>query len=104
MKKVPVSSIGNTMIVGRDICGSNGNILVTKGTVLSSAMGRRLESWGVTNIYVEGEEDEPQETNTQTESPEELKQALLDKFSLVMDNPLMKKIFNAVFEFRQSKP
>jgi len=91
------------MVVGRDICGSNGNILITKGTTLSSALGRRLESWGVTTIHVEGEEEVEQELNTEFESSEELKQLLLDKFSPVMDNPLMKKIFNAVYEFRCSK-
>lgn len=103
MKKIPVTSITDDMVVGRDICGSNGNILITKGTILTNSLGRRLESWGVSSVYIEGEEEILQESNTAFESPEELKQQLLDKFSPVMDNPLMKKIFNAVYDYRRSK-
>ena len=103
MKKIPVSTITDNMVVGKDICGSGGNILITKGATLSSAMGRRLESWGITTVYIEGEEETQHETNSVTESPEELKQLLLDKFGSAIDNPIMGKIFNAVYEYRCSK-
>lgn len=103
MKKIPVASIEDSMVVARDICGSNGNILITKGTPLSAAMGRRLESWGVSSVYVEGEEETTEEADIERESPEELKNHLIEKFISVIDKPLMKKIFNAVFEYRRSK-
>lgn len=103
MKKISVTSILDSMIVARDICGSNGNVLVTKGTPLSAAMGRRLESWGVSTVYIEGEEDITPESNIVKESPEELKNHLMDKFTDVVANPYMKKIFNAVYEFKSAK-
>ena len=103
MKKIPVASIEDGMILGKDICGSNGNILITRGSSLSSAIGRRLESWGITTVVIEGEEETPLEATTPSESPEELKQFLLDKFDAVMDNPLMVKILNAVYDYRCSK-
>lgn len=103
MKKISVTDIVDNMIVGRDVCGSSGNVLITKGTTLTSALARRLETWGILNVFIEGEEDVEPQTNILNESPEVLKSQLLDKFSSVMDNPLMKKIFNAVYEYRKSK-
>jgi hypothetical protein len=100
MKKIPVTNIHDNMIVNRDICGSNGNVLLAKGTTLSMALGRRLENWGIATIYIEGEEDIMPETVTVFESSEILHRQLLAKFSKVLDNPLMKKIFDAVYEFR----
>ena len=88
------------MILGREVCGNSGNILLSKGTVLSQALGRRLQNWGIPFVYVEGEEEQTQEENAVTISPEALKQHLMDKFSKVMQNPYMEKIFNAVYQYR----
>jgi hypothetical protein len=100
MKKITVNNIQDNMIISRDVCGTNGNVLIAKGTILSSALGRRLENWGITTVYIEGEEEIIPETTTIIESPEKSQQLLFDKFSKVIDNPYMKKILNAVNEFR----
>ena len=100
MKKILVTTIADDMIVARDICNTSGNILVAKGTKLSSALGRRLENWGIATVYIEGEEEVQKESNIVQESPENIQKHLLQKFSQVLDNPLMKTVFNAVYEFR----
>jgi hypothetical protein len=100
MKKITVDNIENGMILGREVSGSSGNVLLSKGTHLSAALGKRLLNWGVNSVYIEGEEDSQQEENSITISPEILKNELINKFSNVINNPIMKKIFVAVYQYR----
>ncbi len=103
MKKILVEDIKGNPVLCREVCGTSGNVLLTKGTVLSQALGRRLQNWGITSVYVEGEEEQRPEENTITVSPEKLMQHLTDKFSRVIKNPYMQKIFDAVYRFRLQK-
>jgi hypothetical protein len=100
MKKIIVDNVEDGMILGREVCGASGNVLLSKGTQLSAALGRRLVNWGISHIYVEGEEDSEQTQDTVSVSPETLKNTLMEKFSIVIDNPIMKKIFVAVYQYR----
>ena len=91
------------MVLCRDVCGPSGNILLSKGITLSSALGRRLKNWGIPFVLVEGDEVQHEQQNTISISPEELKSQLMDKFSKVISNPLMKKLFVAVYQYRLQK-
>ena len=103
MKKILVENIEDAMVLGRDVCGSGGNVLLTKGTVLSAALGRRLQNWGIPAVYVEGEEEKRPEENTVSVSPEELNSHLTKKFGKTLNNQNMQKIFNAVYHYRLYK-
>jgi hypothetical protein len=104
MKKISADQVEDGMVLAREVCGPSGNILVNKGTSLSSALGRRLSNWGIPSVYIEGEEDEAADEAAQDLSPEELKTQLMKKFSNCVDNPIMKKIFVTVYQYRlQSK-
>lgn len=100
MKKLTVDKIEDGMVLGREVCGTSGNVLLSKGTPLSAALGRRLVNWGISTVYVEGEEDTFPEESTVTISPEKLKDDLMGKFSNVINNPIMKKFFVAVYQYR----
>jgi hypothetical protein len=100
MKRISVDEIANEMVLGRDVCGASGNVLLGKGTKISPAMGRRLKNWGIPNVYVEGEEDGQQPGAAAGPTPAEVKEKLEKKFSRVMDNLVMKKIFAAVYQYR----
>lgn len=91
------------MILARDICASSGNILLGSDTPLTPALGRRLRNWGITFVYVHGEEENTTEPKEQTVAPEEVGRHLQEKFSEVMDDPIMQKIFTAVFRYRIQK-
>ena len=91
------------MVLAREVCGSGGNVLLTRGTALSKAIGRRLQNWGIPSVYVEGEEEKLPEENTVTVSPEALDEHLSAKFGKTVNNPNMKKIFNAVYQYRLHK-
>lgn len=103
MQKILVENVEDNMVLGRDVCGAGGNVLLTKGTVLSNALGRRLQNWGIQSVYVEGEEEKLPEENTISISPEALDGHLTAKFGKTLNNPKMKKIFDAVFQYRLHK-
>jgi hypothetical protein len=102
MKKLTVDKIEDGMILGREVCGNSGNVLLSKGTPLSGALGRRLVNWGISTVYIEGEEELFPEESTVSVSPEKLKDELMNKFSNVISNPIMKKIFVAVYQYRMN--
>jgi hypothetical protein len=81
MKKIFVEKIENGMTLGRDVCGASGSILLSKGASLSQSIGKRLKNWGITFVYVEGDEVSEQEENSIRTSPEEIKVQLMEKFS-----------------------
>jgi hypothetical protein len=62
-----------------------------------------LQNWGIVSVYIEGEEEQAQEECAVSISPEELKGHLLEKFSDTLNNPYMKKIFDAVYQYRLNK-
>jgi len=103
MKKIQVEKVESGMILGRNICGPSGNTLLIKGVCLTAALGRRLKNWGITSIYIEGEEDTPQEQYTNSISASKLKEHLAGKFSHVIHNAVMEKIFSAVYQHRLQK-
>lgn len=103
MKKIPVDQVLDGMILFRDICGPSGNILLSKGTVITTALGRRLKNWGIAAIVIEGEEESATEQKEVSVSAEDLKTQMQAVFSSVIDNPIMKKIFIAAYQYRLHK-
>jgi len=103
MKKIPVDQAQDGMILFRDICGPTGNILLSKGTVVTSALGRRLKNWGIATIVIDGEEESTTEQKEVSVSAEELKTQMQAVFSGVIDNQIMKKIFIAAYQYRLHK-
>jgi hypothetical protein len=103
MKKVLVEQVVDQMILAKDVTGTSGSVLLAKGTVLTTAMGRRLKNWGVQFVSVEGEDDSAEQGSAPTVSPEEVRAHLEKKFEKVMASEIMKKIFAAVFKFKIQK-
>ncbi len=101
MRKIQVEDIESGMILERDLLGSAGNILLNKGTALSAAMGRRLKNWGITNVFVNGgEEEEVTEEVVLSVSPGEIKKHLEEKFGKYLEHPIMRQIFKAVYNHK----
>lgn len=103
MKKIFVENIENGMLLARDVCGSSGNALLGKGIELTVTMGRRLKNWGVSFVYVEGEEEHKEEEPSVEVSPEEVRKQLEGKFADVLNNPIMQELFTAVYNFKCHK-
>jgi hypothetical protein len=103
MKKIMVEDIADTMVLAKDVCGPSGNILLSTGTVLTAAMGRRLKNWGIHVVHIESEEEPVPRENVPRISHEEITSMLKNKFSNVMDNQLMKKIFASAAQYKIQK-
>jgi hypothetical protein len=103
MKKIASESVLDGMVLVREVCSPSGSILVNKGTVLSAALGRRLTNWGIPYVYIEGEGEAAAPETSLDVTPAELKTQLMMKFSNAIDNPLMKKIFVAAYQYRMMK-
>jgi hypothetical protein len=100
MKKITVDKIEDGMILFREVFGASGSILLSKGLSLTTAIGKRLKNWGITFVYIEGDEDAEGIQNVVQPSLENIQSGLIQKFSDVIDDPIMKKLFAAVFQYR----
>lgn len=52
MKKIAVELIENDMVLAQPITGQNNNILLNAGFVLNHELIPRLNSWGITHVYI----------------------------------------------------
>ncbi|KMQ51625.1 hypothetical protein CHISP_1382 [Chitinispirillum alkaliphilum] len=100
MKKIPTENIQPGQVLAREVCGPSGNILLGKGLELTPAIGRRLKNWEIHFVFVEGEQESMEDASPEGISPEILKSELMHKFSDVINNPIMKKIFAAAYQHR----
>ncbi|MFW5960451.1 MAG: hypothetical protein ACOCSE_04965, partial [Chitinivibrionales bacterium] len=66
-----------------------------KGMKLSSSLKRRLQNWGVEEVMVEGEESDT-DPETQIIETEEKRDKYTRKFAEHMNDPVMKKLYNAI--------
>ena len=103
MRKIPVEDINSEMILARDVSSTSGNVLLGKGTALTASLGRRLKNWGIFFIYIEGEEETPQQEHVVEISEDEVRMKLEQKFTGLLDDPIMKKLFTAVLNFRLNR-
>ncbi|MDG5814355.1 hypothetical protein QA601_04650 [Chitinispirillales bacterium ANBcel5] len=104
MKKIQVEHIENGQCLAREVCAASGNTLLTKGQTLTPWMARRLKNWGISYVYIEGEQESKTEHNPHSLSaPNEIKAELLDIFNGTLNNPIMKTIFAAAYQYRQGK-
>jgi hypothetical protein len=103
MKKITADALNSNMILARDITSTTGNILLGKGTSLTPALGRRLKNWGINFVYIEGDEESLQKEKVVEVSAEDVKAQLREKFAGHLDDEIMLKLFNAVFEFNISR-
>jgi len=100
VRKITVDKIDKGMILAEDICGNTGNVLLSNGTQLNGAIGRRLKNWGITEVCIEGDAS-ASIMDTDTEHPAEDIHALLrEKFKGVLDSEHMQVLFKAVLAFR----
>ena len=103
MKKVSVNEVENGMVLDRDVRGASGNILLNKGTTLSAAMGRRLKNWGISAVFIQGEEEAVEQELVVETSPTEIREQLETKFADYLDNPKMHELFTAVFNYKSKQ-
>jgi hypothetical protein len=100
MRKTPTDRITLGDVVAADITSPAGNTLVCKGTAITPAMGRRLRNWGIAYVYIVGEDGQGVSAEQKARSDIETKSVLYDLFFGTLDSANMRKIFDAVCNYK----
>jgi hypothetical protein len=87
------------MVISADTLNSPGSLILKKGTVLTDDLIKKLRSWGVSEICVEGEDQEIPQPISKGMGMEELE----TRFSGVRGNAIMEEIMAAVGEYMAEK-
>lgn len=110
-KKIPTSEAEVGMIVTRPIADNQGRVILTEGGRLTPAHVKRLEKWGIDEIFIDIDGEDPQ-TNRQNaaesqETPSiqldekymhELAEIYNTRFREVAEKPLMSDLKKIAFK------
>ena len=100
MRKISVEDLKAGMKVAQKVENKAGMVLLPEGIELTDAHISRLKKWGIEEIFVEGEPQDgegaedgllPSNLNN-----EDFLKELNYKFEKVLDDPIMKKIYDVV--------
>jgi len=100
MRKTATDKITLGDVIAADVMSPSGNVLMGKGTAVTPAMGRRLRNWGISYVYLEGEESQNRSAGSKGRSAIETKSELYDMFFGTLDSANMRKIFDAVCNYK----
>jgi hypothetical protein len=84
------------MILAESVYSRQDVLLLKEGTELTERKVWILKSWGISKVSVEGEQDENINSDKIKESKamETIKKELKEKFSDVLEDPVMEEIMN----------
>ena len=84
------------MILAESVYSRQDVLLLKEGTELSERKVWILKSWGISRVLVKGEHGEDVKLDKRKESKamETIKKELKEKFSDVLENPVMEEIMN----------
>ena len=84
------------MILAESVYSRQDVLLLKEGTELTERKVWILKSWGISKVSVEGEQDEDINSDKIKESKamETIKKELKEKFSDVIEDPVMEEIMN----------
>ncbi|MDR2591534.1 MAG: hypothetical protein LBC59_01845 [Chitinispirillales bacterium] len=100
MRKTATDRITLGDVIAVDVTSPSGNVLMNKGSAITPAMGRRLRNWGIAYVYIEGEEGRGGHVGLKRRSAIETKSELYDMFVDTLDSANMRKIFDAVCNYK----
>ena len=97
MINLNIEDIKPGMILVRPVRNRQGVLLLEAGAKISPKNIRIFKSWGVSEIAIKGDpaEAEGGTADTEVRVKESIERQLQEKFSDVLDDPVMIEIFNA---------
>lgn len=96
---IDLNNAESGMVIAEDTLNSRGSLILKKETVLTNDLIKKLRSWGVSEICVEGEGHENTPAISKGIGMEELE----TRFSDVRGNAIMEEIMAAVREYAAEK-
>ena len=97
MKEFYVARLKHGMILSEPVFDFHGLLLLKKGSKLSKKNISMLKSWGVVSVIIDGEfeDDDNQLYGVDIKLNEKINNELKEKFSEVLNNPVMDEIKRA---------
>ncbi len=97
MINVSIEDLKPGMILAQPVRNRQGVLLLEAGAKISKKNIRIFKSWGVIEITIKGDpaEAEGRTADTEIMVKESIERQLQEKFSDVLDDPVMVEIFNA---------
>ena len=85
---IPLDRIGEGMILAEDLLGANGNVLLPKGSVVTSSIAARLRKIGIEAVPVAA----PLSENERKQVRDQRRAVIEKKFEGTESSPLMREI------------
>jgi hypothetical protein len=97
MLNLKIKDLKPGMILAEPVRNNQGVLLLEAGVRISKKNIRIFKSWGVSEVTIQGNaaEDAGRVGDAETRVKESMEKQLKEKFSDVMDDPVMVEIFNA---------
>ncbi len=97
MLNLAVEDLKPGMILARPVRNRQGVLLLEAGTRLTKKNIRIFKSWGVTEVAIRGKRSHSRISSAEIglADPETVEKRLKEKFSDVLDDPVMVEIYNA---------
>ena len=101
MRKISVENLKAGMKIAQKVENKAGMVLLPEGIELTESHISRLKKWGIEEVYIEGDAAPGEESPADSLIPsrmnnEEFIQKLNYKFERVLEDPIMKKIYDTV--------
>ncbi len=100
MAKISIDKAQPGMVVTDNVTNDKGMVLLHPGTALTEALISRLQKWNVQQVSIQGDDPSAQAVAADAPKTSALDEALLEKlgkkFNAVIQDPLMKTLFEAV--------
>ena len=97
MINLKIKDLKSGMMLAQPVRNHQGVLLLEAGVRISKKNIRIFKSWGISEVTIQGDpaEDAGRVGDPETRLKESMEKQLKDKFSDVMDDPVMVEIFNA---------
>jgi hypothetical protein len=99
---ISIDNAEEGMIIVKAVVNEQGNVLLSKGAILTKALIGKLTSLGISEVCVDEAEDDESKDNISIEESPELKE-LEYRFSDVRGNEIMEELIAAVKEYLTEK-
>jgi len=106
MPEITIDKAKPGMLVLKQVENDKGMVLLPAGSVLNEALIARLTKWGVQSVSCQSDSSDDQSASPESQPKaldEEVTKRLEKRFLPIMDDPVMKTVFEAVKAFLQSE-
>jgi hypothetical protein len=103
MQEIGIKSVKDGMVLAAPLQNVHGNLIMDKGTVLSEAFAARLAARGIQTVFIEGELEEKNISQSQVSQVSSFQEITLEKlFKGKIVNDSMNIIYEALVRYKNS--